>query len=108
MHCAACAGTVEATVASLPGVESADVNFALRKVAVTYHPGVIDTETMARKVSDAGYGLVLPGPGAGAADQSGAAAEREIADARGRLITSLVLSSFVVILHQAHDLGASR
>lgn len=59
MMCAVCAGTVERTVAALPGVDEASVNFASSTVNITWNPEKITPETIAGKVRDAGYDMIV-------------------------------------------------
>lgn len=59
MSCAVCAGNVEKTVGSLPGVEDASVNFAANTLSVRYRPSVITLEEMKSAVQTAGYDLVI-------------------------------------------------
>src|SRR5262245_59408378 len=97
MHCAACAGTVEKTVQNMPGVESAQVNFALRKLAVVFRPGEVDPAAMAAKVHSAGYELVVDpgarGGGAAGASRDPALQDEEVVAARRTLMTSILLSA---------------
>ena len=61
MSCARCAAAVErALTKKVPGVKSANVNFAGETVNVEYDPEVADMAAMAAAVKDAGYELVLP------------------------------------------------
>lgn len=57
MDCADCARTVEKTVAALPGVAQATVNFGSARLLVVAAPGVVKPETAAieRVVTAAGY-----------------------------------------------------
>ena len=63
MTCAACARRVESTLAKQPGVESAGVNFALERAAVTTSDGV-DPDDLVTAVKSVGYEL-RPLPDAG-------------------------------------------
>ncbi len=59
MNCASCAKTIEDTVGSAPGVESASVNFAAERLTVEYAQGELETDDIAGLVSSAGYELVV-------------------------------------------------
>jgi len=59
MACAACAGSVESMIASLPGVSSASVNYAGANVLVTYDPGIIVPADFVKSVESIGYGLII-------------------------------------------------
>ncbi len=59
MSCAACAGSVESMIASLPGVSSASVNYAGANVYVSYDSGIIMPADMVKAVESVGYGLII-------------------------------------------------
>ena len=62
MTCANCAATVEKTLREkVPGVISANVNFAAESAAVEFDPKVLDMKALAEAVEKAGYKVVLPG-----------------------------------------------
>ncbi|MCI0339576.1 MAG: cadmium-translocating P-type ATPase [Planctomycetales bacterium] len=66
MRCAACAGTIERAVSSLPGVRAAAVNLAAEKLAVEWEAGAVPDEAgVSRRVADAGYGAQPAAAGAG-------------------------------------------
>ncbi len=92
MSCAACSARVEKTVQNLIGVTRAAVNLASESLTVTYLPGLITPEEIARVVQKAGYRLVLPVEGAASAEP-GAAAE-----AARRKQLELIRLKFIVAL----------
>lgn len=55
LTCASCTTTVERTLRSLPGIERADVNFAMGNAHVTYTPERVDVHQMVEAVEGAGY-----------------------------------------------------
>ncbi|MCM1153345.1 MAG: heavy metal translocating P-type ATPase [Muribaculum sp.] len=59
MMCAVCAGTVQKTVAAVPGVEKAEVNFATSTVSFTWDPDSTSPEAVAEAVKAAGYGMIV-------------------------------------------------
>ncbi len=59
MSCASCAKSIEDTVGSASGVESASVNFAAERLTVEYDPDELDVEDIAELVNSAGYELVV-------------------------------------------------
>lgn len=59
MACAACAGSVESMIASLPGVSSAVVNYAGANVYVNYDPGIVTPADFVKSVESIGYGLII-------------------------------------------------
>ena len=58
MSCAACATRVEKTIAKLPGVTNAAVNFAAATIAVEYDPDELTPEAMKHALEEEGYGLI--------------------------------------------------
>lgn len=59
MSCAACAVTIEKTLQSLPGMESAAVNFANQSALIRYEPSVLTLAQAQQAVQDAGYDLLV-------------------------------------------------
>ncbi|MCC7231273.1 MAG: copper-translocating P-type ATPase, partial [Fimbriimonadaceae bacterium] len=57
MTCASCVRRVERALGKVPGVQEAIVNYATEK-AIVQHNGHVDSETLAKAVEDAGYGVV--------------------------------------------------
>ncbi|MCL1793021.1 MAG: heavy metal translocating P-type ATPase [Oscillospiraceae bacterium] len=55
MHCAACAQRVEKSIKKLEGVDSASVNFATEKAAVSYDPDKILLPAILEAIEKAGY-----------------------------------------------------
>ena len=60
MTCASCVARVEKTLKKLNGVESANVNLATEKVALTFDQDHVSLENLAAAVREAGYVLQLP------------------------------------------------
>lgn len=58
MYCAACADTVESALIGRPGVVSAQVHAATRRLTVRWHPGQVQMSALARAVGDTGYRLL--------------------------------------------------
>ena len=59
MDCASCAATVERSVAALPGMRRATVNFAAGRLDAEHDPG-LGLEDIEKAVESAGYGWVGP------------------------------------------------
>jgi Cu+-exporting ATPase len=58
MNCAACARTIELTLADTPGVESADVNFATGRAVVTFDSAAVGLDELVKAVRDVGYDVI--------------------------------------------------
>ena len=96
MSCAGCASSVEESIAELPGVEEALVNYASQTLKVTYLPETIQPKTLQQAVQNAGYDLIVD-------EVNGAAKQEEIQrDAnvtlKKRLTSAAILTFPIVIL----------
>jgi Cu2+-exporting ATPase len=59
MSCAACAGRVGKIVGGVPGVASAQVNYASAELAVEYDPSRVKPDALREAVRDGGYDLLV-------------------------------------------------
>lgn len=55
MSCASCAVRIEKALSEVPGVEEANVNFAMERATVKYDPAKVDVERLKKAVLDTGY-----------------------------------------------------
>ena len=55
MTCANCALTIEKNLGKLPGMESANVNFAAEKLLLVFDPAVTSEQEVLAKIKDLGY-----------------------------------------------------
>ncbi len=60
MTCASCVVRVEKALKEVEGVSGASVNLATEKATVTFDPGLVSAEDLARAVGEEGYALTLP------------------------------------------------
>src|SRR5438105_3562264 len=60
MNCASCAARIEKTLAGVPGVKSAGVNFATTTATVEYDPNQVGVEELCDAVKDVGYSARPP------------------------------------------------
>ncbi len=54
VNCPSCAVTVRDAVEALPGVDSAEVNFAVERVTVAYDPDQVDIPTIQSAIAEPG------------------------------------------------------
>src|SRR2546428_13680826 len=105
MTCASCVRSVEGALASVPGVESADVNLANERATVRLDPAKTELNALVRAVEHAGYGaLVIPEGDAArqaAADDERALRLRYVESLRRRLVVAGVLGGAAVVLSMA-------
>ncbi|WP_256684002.1 heavy metal translocating P-type ATPase [Halococcus qingdaonensis] len=79
MSCANCAETNQEALEAVPGVLSAEVNYATDEATVEYNPADTDREDLYAAIEDAGYSPVRDdGSGESERDQRDAAREGEI------------------------------
>jgi Cu2+-exporting ATPase len=96
MSCAGCAASVEQSIADLPGVNEALVNYASQTLKVTYQPDFVKPESLKQAVQDAGYDLILD-------EVNGLEKQQEIqrdayVSLKRRLIFAVILTIPIVIL----------
>ncbi|MFB6119935.1 MAG: heavy metal translocating P-type ATPase [Halobacteriaceae archaeon] len=97
MHCANCATTNEDALESVPGVVSADVNYATDEATVEFNPAEASRETLYDAIEDAGYTPVREAEESdGQGDEREGAREAEIREERRRTLFGAVLSAPLV------------
>ena len=55
MHCANCATTIERNLKKLPGVATANVNYATEQATVIFDPALLGEDAIVNKIKDVGY-----------------------------------------------------
>ncbi len=94
MSCAACARTIERTLANTPGVERARVNFATATATVEYDPDRVRIPDFVGAIEELGYGVPKSEP----------RPDAEEPGYRRRLIVALVFAAPVLALGMAERL----
>ena len=98
MHCAACASKVERAARAVPGVRSASVSFATRRMRIELDGAAGDVLAVARGVAKAGFRLDLSRD-----PMARAAAERaEERALRRRVIVGIVLALPLLVIAMSH------
>ena len=69
MTCAACARSIERTLANTPGVDRASVNLATNTATVEFDPGVAQVRDFVGAIEELGYGVPEKEAPADAAEQ---------------------------------------
>lgn len=90
MHCASCAGLIERGLKKVPGVKTANVNFAAEKARVVFDNSLADTDALIAAVVKAGYKAKLTDTKDTEADRR--QREAEIKSYSKKFTTSLILS----------------
>lgn len=88
MTCAACATRIEKVISKMPGVSSANVNFALETISVSYNDKEVQPSEMVAKVKDLGYELRPKEDGQGKMDHK----QAEIRKQTQKFIFSAILT----------------
>ncbi len=96
MSCTACARSVENVLKDVPGVLSADVNYANATVAVQYIPAIADSVQLRKAVQDIGYDLHIEETAEG--DRTQELRENKYLLLRQKTIWALLLSAPVVVV----------
>ena len=102
MMCAACAGTVEKTVAGCPGVHAASVNLAASEVTVEWDPAVTSPEAIAKSVEAAGYGMIVEDSARKALEEKEKAEAESYRRMKRDLVLAWVLALPVSVICMAH------
>lgn len=59
MSCAACAARIEKVLSKMPGVQSANVNFAAGKASLVYEPEQIKVQDFVQRIQELGYDVTF-------------------------------------------------
>src|SRR4051794_5676042 len=94
MTCAACARTIERTLAKTPGVERANVNLATATATVEYDPARVRPGDFVGAIEGLGYGVPQEAPKADAEEPA----------LLRRLVVAVALAVPVMALGMAHRL----
>jgi Cu+-exporting ATPase len=92
MTCAACARSIERTLANTPGVERAHVNFATATATVEFRPSRTKVGDLIGAIEDLGYGV----------PETETTPDTEGREHRRRLIASLLLAAPMIALGMMH------
>jgi Cu+-exporting ATPase len=92
MTCAACARTIERTLASTPGVSRANVNLATNTATVEFDPDVVQVRDFVGAIEGLGFGVPEKAAPADAAEQG----------YRRRLIVAAIFAAPVLVLGMSH------
>src|ERR1017187_3169098 len=92
MTCAACARSIERTLASTAGVSRANVNLATNTATVEFDPDVVQVRDFVGAIEELGYGVPEHAAPADAAEQG----------YRRRLIVAAIFAAPVLVLGMSH------
>ncbi len=102
MMCAVCAGTVQKTVSDIPGVKSAEVNFASSEVAIDWDPSAVSPKQIAEAVREAGYDMIIADSEAKAIEEKERQEEKSYQFMKMRVIVAWVITIPLCVLCMTH------
>ena len=94
MTCAACARSIERTLANTPGVERANVNLATNTATVEFDPGIVRVRDFVGAIEELGYGVPEKAAPSDAAEQG----------YRRRLLVAAIFAAPVLVLGMSHGM----
>ncbi len=100
MTCAACSARVEKVTTAVPGVEKAEVNL-MGGTMMVYAPSDAVVEPIIRAVTDAGYGVTLPGQKRQESTKSG----ETMKEMKRRIIGSAIFLMILMYFTMGHMVG---
>ena len=95
MTCAACARSIERTLAQTPGVERANVNLATNTATVEFDPGLVRVRDFVGAIEELGYGVPEKAAPSDAAEQG----------YRRRLLVAAIFAAPVLVLGMSHGMS---
>jgi len=105
MSCANCAANIEKALVKNPAILQAAVNLASERTHIRYLPAAIGVGDVAKIITDAGYGVVLPAAEEEQADQESIARAREIGRQQRAFRVGLFFTLPLFIASMARDFG---
>jgi len=97
MSCASCVARVEKSLAALPGVQDAHVNFATETARIRYAPSSVGLDDFKRAVSQAGDYKAAEVQADGNVQEADALQKREYERLKIKLIVGTVLSGLIML-----------
>lgn len=98
MHCASCAKIIERSLKKTPGVMAAAVNYGSEQATVEFDENASSLESLGKAVESAGYKAVLnEEKGKSPEELKEEAKKAELADLKGKVIVSAILSLFILL-----------
>ena len=104
MDCPACALKIEKRVSKLPGVESIKVNLGSETATLSYFEDKQDLDTIKNAIDKLGYKALEPDRDE-AEEESEAEKKEAIRNLKKKIIVSVVLSAFIVLLGMKEHIG---
>jgi Cu+-exporting ATPase len=102
MSCASCSTKIEKALGSLPGVESASVNFATARATLTYNPQLVEADELLSTVRSLGYEADIIGDNSGVfSDSQEEESSLKISPLKRSLFLALALTiPIFIVMHR--------
>ncbi len=110
MHCVSCSSVIEKTFKKVPGVQSAEVNYATEKAKVSFDPSKTNPHDLSKHIEPLGYLLDIPST----AEEMGMSAEEhashlglnqskkekfaEVSDMRAKVFSAVPIAIFAAFV----------
>jgi P-type Cu+ transporter len=105
MHCASCVAKIENALQKVPGVSTANVNFAAEKAYVDYDNTQTTKEELEKSIEDTGYKVVKDVRGVDTHEVHQHAHDLEITDYKKRVTKSALFALPLLYLAMGHLVG---
>ena len=102
MHCASCPSNIEGALKKVPGVTSAQVNFAQEKAYIEFDPKKLNVQDLIAVVEKTGYKAFIPEI---SLDREKELRDKEVRNLRRRFIVSIILSSVLMYFSMGPCVG---
>ncbi len=103
MHCASCSAIIEKTLQKVPGVKSAEVNYATESAKIQFDPAQTNVTSLSETIAPLGYTLVAPVANDEHAEHTGmnrdvAEKAKEISALRTKTLSMIPLAIISIII----------
>lgn len=103
MHCASCSAIIEKTLQKVPGVKSAEVNYATESAKIQFDPAQTNVKSLSETIAPLGYTLVAPVANDEHAEHTGMNSDaveknKEIAALRTKTLSMIPLAIISIII----------
>ena len=102
MHCASCASNIEGALKKVPGVTSAQVNFAQEKAYIEFDPKKLNVQDLIAVVEKTGYKAFIPEI---SLDREKELRDKEVRNLKRKFTTSIILSSVLMYFSMGPCVG---
>src|SRR3989338_1047500 len=102
MHCASCPSNIEGALKKVPGVTSAQVNFAQEKAYIEFDPKKLNVQDLIGVIEKTGYKAFIPEV---SLDREKELRDKEVMNLKRRFTISIILSSLLMYISMGPCVG---